>query len=198
MPKTITSLSSPLWLGMWTRIQAAAKGKGLGFADYSLYKAAKSASYANDFYDVTIGDNQPYPATPGYDNATGWGAPDVAHLMQDLTGRVTPVHNLAPPVAAQPTPQVSGCGTLFTDGTGDDAYLLSSQGANPQLDIVNGQMCLTTDGKTLRTILTINNLSATVPSGGVENDYNFVWSFNGTSSVSTGIMDAFLSMVNMR
>ena len=176
-----TSLSSPLWLGMWTRIQAAAKGKGLGFADYSLYKAAKSASYANDFYDVTIGDNQPYPATPGYDNATGWGAPDVAHLMQDLTGRVTPVHNLAPPVAAQPTPQVSGCGTLFTDGTGDDAYLLSSQGANPQLDIVNGQMCLTPDGKTLRTILTINNLSATVPSGGVENDYNFVWSFNGTS-----------------
>jgi len=91
------------------------------------------------------------------------------------------VHNLAPPVAAQPTPQVSGCGTLFTDGTGDDAYLLSSQGANPQLDIVNGQMCLTPDGKTLRTILTINNLSATVPSGGVENDYNFVWSFNGTT-----------------
>ena len=32
-----TSLSSPLWLGMWTRVQAAASGKGLGFANYSLY-----------------------------------------------------------------------------------------------------------------------------------------------------------------
>src|SRR3954464_13367389 len=29
-----TSLSSPLWLGVWTRIQAAASGKGLGFANY--------------------------------------------------------------------------------------------------------------------------------------------------------------------
>ena len=32
-----TSLSSPLWLGMWTRIQAAAAKKGLGFANRSLY-----------------------------------------------------------------------------------------------------------------------------------------------------------------
>jgi subtilase family serine protease len=174
-----TSLSSPLWLGFWTRIQAAAKGKGLGFANYSLYQIGKSSSYGRDFFDVTVGDNQPYPATPGYDNATGWGTPDVANLMQDLTGRLTPTHNVAPPVGAQPTPVVSGCGTLFTDVTGDDNYLLSSQGANPQLDIVSGQMCLTPDGQTLKTILTINNLSTTVPTGGAENDYNFVWQFNG-------------------
>jgi pseudomonalisin len=175
-----TSLSSPLWLGFWTRIQAAAKGKGLGFANYSIYKAAQGPNYSKDFFDVTVGDNQPYPATPGYDNATGWGTPDVANLMQDLTGRLTPVHNVAPPVAAVATPQVSGCGTLFTDGTGDDNYLLSTQGANPQLDITAGEMCLSSDGQTLRTILTINNLDTTVPTGGAENDYNFVWQFNGT------------------
>src|SRR5204862_8335851 len=75
-----TSLSSPLWLGMWTRIQAAAAGKGLGFANYSLYKVAQ-ASPGRDFYDVTIGDNQPYPAKPGYDNTTGWGTPEVSQLM---------------------------------------------------------------------------------------------------------------------
>lgn len=179
-----TSLSSPLWLGFWTRIQAAAKGKGLGFANYSLYKIGKSASYANDFYDVTVGDNQPYPATPGYDNATGWGTPDVAHLMQDLTGRLTPAHNVAPPVPAVSAPQVSGCGTLFTDVAGDDSYsvqgtTLAAKGTSPQLDILNGQMCLTPDGKTLRTILTVSNLSTTVPTGGAENDYNFVWQLNG-------------------
>jgi subtilase family serine protease len=179
-----TSLSSPLWLGMWTRIQAAAKGKGLGFANYSLYKIGKSASYANDFYDVTLGDNQPYPATPGYDNATGWGTPDVAHLMQDLTGRVTPTHNDAPPVAAVAAPQVSGCGQLFTDVAGDDSYSvegtsLAAKGTSPQLDILNGQMCLTPDKQTLRTILTVSNLNTTIPTGGVENDYNFVWQFNG-------------------
>jgi pseudomonalisin len=174
-----TSLSSPLWLGMWTRVQAAAAKKGLGFANYSIYKAAQGPNYANDFFDVTVGDNQPYPATPGYDNATGWGAPDVANLMKDLTGRLTPVHNVAPPVAAVATPQVSGCGTVFTDSTGDDNYLLSSQGANPQLDITGGAMCLSPDGQTLRTILTVNNLSTTVPVGGLENDYNFIWQFNG-------------------
>lgn len=42
-------------------------------------------------------------------------------------------------------------------------------------------MCLTPDGKTLRTILTINNLSTAIPTGGVENDYNLVWSFNGVT-----------------
>ena len=90
-----TSLSSPLWLGMWTRIQAAAAGKGLGFANYSIYKLAKSSG-GRDFYDVTVGDNQPYPAKPGYDNTTGWGTPEVSQLMLDLTGRLTPVRNVAP------------------------------------------------------------------------------------------------------
>jgi subtilase family serine protease len=179
-----TSLSSPLWLGMWTRIQAAAKNKGLGFANYSLYKIGKSGSYANDFYDVTVGDNLPYPAKPGWDNATGWGAPDVAHLMQDLTGRLTPVHDVAPPVPATAAPQVGSGGTLFTDASGDDQYVvegqtLAAKGASPQLDILSGVMALTPDGQTLRTILTINNLSTVIPTGGAENDYNFVWSFNG-------------------
>ena len=33
--------------------------------------------------------------------------------------------------------------------------------------------------QTLRTIITVNNLSTTVPTGGVENDYNLVWFLNG-------------------
>jgi hypothetical protein len=170
---------------MWTRIQAAAKStKGLGFANYSLYKAGKSASYGSDFYDVTVGDNLPYPATPGWDNATGWGAPDVANLMKDLTGRLTPTRNVAPPAPAAPTPQVSSGGTLFSDVAGDDSYVVQGQtlgakGADPQLDLLSGQMALTPDGTTLRTILTVSNLSTTIPTGGAENDYNFVWTFNG-------------------
>jgi hypothetical protein len=179
-----TSLSSPLWLGMWTRIQAAAAKRGLGFANFSLYKIGEGTSYANDFYDVTVGNNQPYPATPGWDNATGWGTPDVAHLMQDLTGRLTPVHNVAPPVPATVAPQVTSGGTLFADPAGDDVYsvegqTLAAQGTSPQLDILSGEMALTPDGQTLRTILTIRNLSTTIPTGGAENDYNVVWTFNG-------------------
>jgi subtilase family serine protease len=177
-----TSLSSPLWLGMWTRIQAAAKNKGLGFANESLYRIGTSASYATDFYDVTLGDNLPYPATPGWDNATGWGTPDVAHLMQDMTGRLTPTHDVAPPVPAAPAPQVGSGGTLFADPAGDDSYAVEGQalgapGADPQLDILSASMVQ--DGQTLKTMLTVRNLSTTIPAGGVENDYNVVWTFDG-------------------
>ncbi|MES1247036.1 MAG: S53 family peptidase [Actinomycetota bacterium] len=178
-----TSLSSPLWLGFWTRINAAARGKGLGFANVALYKLAK-ASGGRDFYDVTVGDNQPYPAKPGYDNASGSGTPEVTQIMQDLTGRLTPVHDTpAAPVVATPT---TTCGPLFSDAAGDDSYAfegqsLAAQGASPQLDILGGQFLLSPDGQTLRTIITVKNLSTTVPTGGVENDYNFTWSFGGTS-----------------
>jgi hypothetical protein len=179
-----TSLSSPLWLGIWTRIQAAAKStKGLGFANYSIYKLAKSSG-GRDFFDVTIGDNQPYPATPGYDNVSGWGTPEVTQIMQDLTGRLTPSHNVAPaPVVTTPT---TSCGQLFSDPANDDSYSVEGQslaapGTSPQLDILGGQMLLSPDGQTLRTIITVRNLSTTIPTGGVENDYNFTWTFGGTT-----------------
>jgi pseudomonalisin len=176
-----TSLSSPLWLGVWSRVQAAAKNKGLGFANYAIYKLAQSSG-GRDFYDVTVGDNQPYPAKPGYDNTTGWGTPEITQIMQDLTGRLTPTHNVAPaPVVTTPT---TSCGQLFSDPSGDDSYSLEGEplappGSSPQLDILGGKMLLTPDGQTLRTIITVRNLSTTIPTGGAENDYNFVWTFGG-------------------
>jgi len=173
-----TSLSSPLWLGVWTRIQAAASGKGLGFANYKLYKLAQSSG-GRDFYDVTVGDNIPYPAKPGYDNTTGWGAPEIAQIMQDLTGRLTPTHTTKP--AAVVTSPSTTCGSLFTDPAGDDNYSLvaDSPGANPQLDILSGRAFLSADGQTLKTIISVNNLTTDIPAGGGENDYQMVFTFGG-------------------
>ena len=174
-----TSLSSPLWLGVWTRIQAAAPGKGLGFANYKIYKLAQSSG-GRDFYDVTVGDNQPYPAKPGYDNTTGWGTPEISQIMQDLTGRFTPVHNTAPaPVVTSPS---TSCGSLFSDAAGDDNYsfgLGAGKGANPQLDILGGRAFLSADGQTLKTIISVNNLSSVIPTGGGENDYQMVFTYGG-------------------
>jgi pseudomonalisin len=176
-----TSLSSPLWLGVWARIQAAAKSsKGLGFANYQIYKLARSSG-GRDFYDVTVGDNQPYPATPGYDNTTGWGTPEISQIMQDLTGRLTPAHNTTPaPTVASPS---TTCGSLFTDPAGDDNYsfgLGAGAGASPQLDILSGRAFLSADGQTLKTIITVNNLSSVIPTGGGENDYQLVFTYQGT------------------
>ncbi len=177
-----TSLSSPLWLGVWTRIQAAAApATGLGFANYSIYKLAQQAP-GRDFYDVTVGDNQPYPAKPGYDNTTGWGTPEISQLMLDLTGRLTPTNDVAP--APVVVPSSTQCGTVFTDAAGDDNYTFSpastGPGTYPQLDLLSGRVVLSPDGKTLRTILTVKNLTTDVPTGGGENTYQVTFSYGGT------------------
>lgn len=70
-----TSLSSPLALGVWARLESG-HANGLGFAAPALYAKAGSAG----FHDIVLGDTGPYPATPGYDLATGLGTFDVAAM----------------------------------------------------------------------------------------------------------------------
>lgn len=72
-----TSLSSPLTLGEWARMETA-DSNGLGFASPLFYKNLGSAA----FHDITLGDTGPYPATPGYDLATGIGTLDVAQAIK--------------------------------------------------------------------------------------------------------------------
>ncbi|HEX3607428.1 MAG TPA: S53 family peptidase [Candidatus Dormibacteraeota bacterium] len=88
-----TSLSSPLWMGMWARIQAASTNPlGNGFADPVLYRVGNDpAKAASDFHDITVGDNGVYAATTGWDYVSGFGSPDVTNLMRDVDGRTTPL-----------------------------------------------------------------------------------------------------------
>ncbi|MBV9822662.1 MAG: S8/S53 family peptidase [Actinobacteria bacterium] len=89
-----TSLSSPLWAGMWTRIQSASpNAAGNGFANYALYRVGKNAaSYGRDFFDVNSLDlttglpasNGLYTTGPGWDYVTGFGTPKVSGLICDL------------------------------------------------------------------------------------------------------------------
>ncbi|MDT7646049.1 MAG: pseudomonalisin, partial [Pseudonocardiales bacterium] len=92
-----TSLSSPLWAGMWARIQSASDNDGgLGFANYAIYRIGTyPATYHRDFFDVTSTDlrtglpstNGLYPTLPGWDYVTGFGTPRVAGLICDLDDR---------------------------------------------------------------------------------------------------------------
>jgi pseudomonalisin len=92
-----TSLSSPLWEGMWARIQAASGlAAGNGFANYALYRVGNNpAAYPRDFFDVTSTDpatglpstNGFYPTLPGWDYVTGFGTPNVAGLICDIDSR---------------------------------------------------------------------------------------------------------------
>ncbi|HEV7677888.1 MAG TPA: S53 family peptidase [Candidatus Dormibacteraeota bacterium] len=113
-----TSLSSPLWAGIWTRIQAAAPAAGLGFAAPKLYQQGLDpVADARDFFDVSIGSNGQYPALArnqvnpsGWDYVSGLGVANVANLMQDLTGALVPSNPSAPIGGGGATASSGGCG----------------------------------------------------------------------------------------
>ncbi len=81
-----TSSAAPIWAALLADV-ASTTGcgarSGLGFVPPLLYTvAADPSTYATSFYDMTLGNNALfpassglYPATPGYDMASGLGTP---------------------------------------------------------------------------------------------------------------------------
>lgn len=84
-----TSAGSPQWAAIIALANQAA-GRPLGFLNTAIYKLAHSSTYASDFHDITLGDNQMpgtpagFPAGTGWDDATGWGTPNAANFVKDL------------------------------------------------------------------------------------------------------------------
>ncbi len=86
-PVAGTSAASPFWAGAMALIEQYAHQHGvqhLGFADPMLYAIASTPQPAPPFHDVTVGTNRFYPATAGWDFATGLGSPDVFNLAKDI------------------------------------------------------------------------------------------------------------------
>jgi kumamolisin len=82
-----TSASSPIVAGAWALVDQAKGGMGITDALTKIYGIGTSGA----FNDVTTGDNggpdgmsPGYPATTGYDLATGWGTPNVPKLIANL------------------------------------------------------------------------------------------------------------------
>jgi pseudomonalisin len=95
-----TSLSSPMMLGFWARLESAHANK-LGLASIPLYQVydkvnpgtsettpigitvivpSANPAAVPGLTDIVAGSNGTYTATPGYDLVTGLGAPDVKAL----------------------------------------------------------------------------------------------------------------------
>ena len=176
-----TSLSSPLWLGMWTRVQAASSAnKGLGFANPTFYRlGSNAATGARDFFDIggANADTAPTCNGPapdncshlGWDYTSGWGAPDVTKLMQDADGRTAPVKVTTPNPPPAPAPLTGPTGTScpgpqIVDATGDAPNNYpSGDGSNMDgLDIVSSTLSMP-NASTLRVTMAIKNLQAPPP-----------------------------------
>jgi hypothetical protein len=208
-----TSLSSPLWLGMWTRIQAASKRtRGNGFAAATIYRIASDPTmYARDFFDIggvstdtTVSCDGPNPANcshPGWDYTTGWGTPDVTNLMVDIDGKTAPTHVTTPnPSPPQPVfPGTNGgtsCpGPQVVDPAGDAANNVpGGDGKNVDgLDIVAASFA-SPSATTLQVTLAVNNLAAPPPPANyVSGIWAVYWTYNGTKyfakaeSTGTGV-----------
>jgi subtilase family serine protease len=89
-----TSLSAPTWAG-FTELIADAMGSRPGPLNQSLYSLASGVNGPAIFKDVASGNNAlnhvaGFTATAGYDLATGWGAVDIAALVNAMTGNPLP------------------------------------------------------------------------------------------------------------
>ena len=172
-----TSLASPLWAGMWARVNAAHttarhKAGPAGRPGDKLYPLLGT----NAFYDVIEGAN-PLPATPGWDFPTGLGTPDITNIMKVVDGgNLKPVHNTKPgttdPAPIQAAGVSYGCPATFNDPNGDAFSLPQSA---PQLDILHGDVALSSDGSAIRAALTVANLSTNVPTGFTSMDWIMYW-----------------------
>ncbi len=113
-----TSAAAPLWAGSTALLNEYLQQQGktrVGFANPTLYKLANEKQPNPPFHDVTSGDNLYYPATPGYDLASGLGTPDVYNIARDIASggapdptptpapTVTPTNNPTPVPTSVPT-----------------------------------------------------------------------------------------------
>lgn len=85
-----TSASTPVWAAI-EAIANQMAGHPLGFINPGLYKLGTSATYQQDFHDITEGNNnnlqagvKGYQAVVGWDPVTGLGTPNAEHLIPDL------------------------------------------------------------------------------------------------------------------
>ncbi len=85
-----TSAAAPFWAASLVLVQQYAAAHGAGtlahcFAAPILYDLAAKPQPVPPFHQITNGNNGYYPATQGWNFATGLGTPDVFNLAQDYT-----------------------------------------------------------------------------------------------------------------
>jgi kumamolisin len=88
-PSGGTSAATPCWAAITALIDEDLVNqhlKTVGFANPALYYFATGPKGlpAAPFHEITEGNNLHFPATAGWNEATGLGSPDVAHLADDF------------------------------------------------------------------------------------------------------------------
>jgi pseudomonalisin len=171
-----TSLSAPLWAGIWARAQAATSTP-LGLATEPMYNLA-NAGTLDAFTDIQVGSNVQWTAQPrtpanptGWDFTNGLGVPVGDRLITEVAGSTTPVatSNASLPLNTTETATVAGSDPCV--GTG--SY------ADPRGDAIpfpaDVDLTSSTIGKVGSDLVftsTVSNLSATPAAKEYDWDFN--------------------------
>jgi subtilase family serine protease len=201
-----TSLSSPLFVGSWARLESA-NNNGLGFAPPALY--AYSGTFP--FHDVTTGSNgpsgKPYSAGVGYDNTTGWGSFDIqaaATFITNNPGFVSDTNGGSSSGGGTPAANFSyvanGLTVAFTDNSTDAGGTISahswtfgdgstSTATSPSHNYAAaGTYSVTetvTDSVNAKTSAKTASVTVTAPSTGGTPSANFSYTANGLTVAFT-------------
>jgi pseudomonalisin len=148
-----TSLSSPLWAGMWVDIQGATS-TALGLATPHIYGQANAGTLSG-LFDISVGSNVQWTAQPrtavnptGWDYTNGLGVPVLNNLMTQIAGGTTGVGSNPPlpsPLDSEVTGSTGGaaiCGGpgVINDPAGDSWLGIGSAPAD--LDLLQSTYAL--------------------------------------------------------
>jgi len=187
-----TSLSSPLMMGMWSRVIAAA-AHPIGPAAPAIYKLT-AQQRAADLHAITegeLGGNGLYLPGPGWNYTSGYGSPDLTKLTMDLAGGTLPrKHPRATKVPNPPTGNAVACKPFGTSPVGNIGPNMFGDSGKGQ-DLTDAAMTLSPDGKSL--VITVHGpqLTPTVPLGSVDKEVAVSWWRDGATYVVTASVDLF-------
>jgi subtilase family serine protease len=172
-----TSAAAPLWAGLTALADASgigvcAPGSPLGLLNPALYAIAAGVGHADALNDIISGNNNPsgfgaYPATTGYDMATGLGTPIATDGA--LPGLVTQLCAPAPTVTSVSPAEAAPGTTVTVQGTGLASTATVSFGAKAATNVA---------------LISDSQLNATVPAGTASVDVT-VSTAKGTSATAT-------------
>lgn len=125
-----TSAAAPLWAGLAADLNqylAANSKPGLGSASVALYGLFNTTQPYPAYHDITSGNNLYFPATSGYDQASGIGTPDVWNMARDLlaSNRISDFSLSAVPISLSIPQNSFGTATIKTAVTTGSAGTVS-------------------------------------------------------------------------
>jgi len=192
-----TSFAAPIFAGMLAILNQKQNSDGQGLINSTLYTLASNATtYASAFHDITGGSNactagssycstagtSEYPATTGYDEATGLGSIDFYNLL-------TVWPSTTASTLTSSTTTLSAATTSPSSGASDTITITVASASSAVTTTPTGTLAIVVDGTTVNSSLALSSGSATYTFSSTTSGAHTIvatYSGDGNYAASTG------------